>query len=403
MPMTRQEFLSGEWQKYPVFSAAAPPSEAPWLVGRLQGVSASDSQIEMEGESHVIDQKSQATVQGLGKPAPLNALQAGDIVAYDPQAKLVFLLSPCLQTADSSSPVEWQMFLHVVHDFFAQNGFIHWLTPSFVASSGVDANIDFFVAQGVRTGRQFRLPTSPEFELKKAMVEGVERLYEVKNCYRDDDPTPVHKSEFTMLEWYRSYAHIDEVERDVLDLVNTLVDAFALPYDTFKSFPKHAMSELFKTYLKFELTPQTTSEQLQTLLDDQALEWSASDDWNDLFFRVYVDRIEPQLAALGPIIVNGFPAQQRSLARLTSEGWADRFEFYWNGIEIANAYHEENNPESIASIVRDEMTKREKAGRAAITPDQTFLEMMKQGFPPSAGIALGLDRLYMCLKGRTSF
>ncbi|MCC6138675.1 MAG: hypothetical protein IT287_08575, partial [Bdellovibrionaceae bacterium] len=323
------------------------------------------------------------------------------IVAYNAEHQTVFLLSPNLSGAEVVPHIHWHMFLQVVHDYFASQGFIHWLTPSFVTSAGVDANIDFFYAQGVRTGRQYRLPTSPEFELKKALVQGVEQIYEIKKCYRDDDTTPIHRSEFTMLEWYRAYANIDEVEKDVLSLANYLIEAFALPYDSFEKFPQYTMAQLFKTYLQFELTPQTSSEDLQKLLERDGLDWSASDDWNDLFFRVYVDRIEPHLAALGAIVVRGFPAQQRSLARLTPEGWADRFEFYWNGVEIANAYHEENNPESIEMIIATEISRREKAGRAAISKDSAFAEMMKSGLPPSAGIALGLDRLFMCLMGKT--
>ncbi len=400
--MTRQQFLNSEWQKYPLFSAAAPPSEDTWISGRLQSVSTGGDQIEINGESYAIG-SSKTMVAGLGTPAPLAALKAGDVVAFNVEKQAVYLLSPCLTDEATPARVEWQMFLHVVHDYFAQKGFIHWLTPSFVESSGVDANIDFFIAQGVRTGRQYRLPTSPEFELKKAMIEGVEMLYEIKNCFRDDDPTPVHKSEFAMLEWYRSFATIEEIEQDVVELVNTLIEGFALPYEPFESFPRYSISDLFDNFLSYEFTPQITSDDLRALLEREKLGWSPSDDWNDLFFRIYVDRIEPKLAALGPIVVNGFPAQQRSLSRLTSEGWADRFEFYWNGIEIANAYHEENNPETIVSIVQSEMAKRVKAGKTPITQDTSFLEMMKRGFPPSAGIALGLDRLYISLKGQRSF
>lgn len=398
--MTREEFLSSHWHKYPVFSAAAPPSGAAWTAGRVQVVLATEESIELGGQTVPV-QKSSIEIPGLGTSAPLTVLRSGDIVAYSAEQQSVFLLAPNLREIEVAPQVQWHMFLQVVHDFFASQGFIHWLTPSFVASAGVDANIDFFYAQGVRTGRQYRLPTSPEFELKKALVQGVEHIYEIKKCFRDDDVTPIHRSEFTMLEWYRAYAQLEEVEKDVLSLVNYLIEAFALPYESFESIPQYTMAQLFKTYLQFELTPNTTSEELQKLLERDGLDWSTSDDWNDLFFRIYVDRIEPQLSALGAIVVRGFPAQQRSLARLTADGWADRFEFYWNGVEIANAYHEENNPQAIEDIIRTEMSKRESAGRAAMSEDSAFAEMMKSGLPPSAGIALGLDRLFMCLMGKS--
>lgn len=392
--MTREEFLNTEWQKYPVFTASVAPYNENWVTGRVQEFSA--SQVVINGDAFELTNKKHKDT-ALGVSVPIGVLIAGDVVAYDGINKAVYLLSPCLQPKTEERGIPWQMFIHSVHDFFAKEGFIHWLTPSFVESAGVDANIDFFYAKGVRTGRTYRLPTSPEFELKKAMVQGVDLIYEIKNCYRDDDTTPVHKTEFTMLEWYRSFATLEDIENDVKNLLNSLFENFGLPYENIENFSRYTMADLFKTYLQFDLHPQTSLNDLKKLLEAQALDWSDTDDWNDLFFRVYVDRIEPHLKALGAIIIRGFPAQQRSLSRLTKDGWADRFEFYWNGVEIANAYHEENNPTAIEEIIANEMKKRVKAGREPIQKDSSFVEMMKQGLPPSSGIALGLERLMMCL------
>lgn len=400
--MTREEFLANHWRKYPVFAASAPPTEEAWLAGRVQSLKQDEGMfIELSGQNVPVSEEERAEVSALGLAAPFSALVCGDVVAYNIDTQAVFLLSPCLakdRRASEGLSLQWQMFLHAVHDYFVQQGFIHWLTPTFVESSGVDANIDFFVAQGVRTGREFQLPTSPEFELKKALVAGVERVYEVKKCFRDDDATPIHLPEFTMLEWYRAFANLKDIELDVAGLVQHLIGSFALPIE-FEGFQAWTVSQLFAKYLDFVLTPNTTVEDLRHALQQKEWDFLPTDTWNDLFFRLYIDGVEPYLKDLGFIIVSGFPAQQSSLARLTIEGWADRFECYWNGVEIANAYHEENNPENMRKTILRERAIRLQQGKKSMALGEGFLRDMQAGLPPSAGIALGLDRLFMGLWG----
>lgn len=403
--MTREEFLANHWRKYPVFTASAPPTKENWLTGRVQNLKQDQGMfIELSGQSFPVTGTDRLLIDSLGVEAPFGALVCGDVVAYNIEKQAVFLLSPCLtedRSASEDLSLQWHMFLHAVHDYFVQQGFIHWLTPTFVESSGVDANIDFFVARGVRTGREFQLPTSPEFELKKALVAGVERVYEVKKCFRDDDATPIHLPEFTMLEWYRAFANLKDIELDVSGLVQHLISSFALPLE-FETFQPWTVSALFAKYLDFELTPHTSSEELKQALRKKEWDFLPTDTWNDLFFRLYVDGVEPHLKDLGLIIVRGFPAQQSSLARITMDGWADRFECYWNGVEIANAYHEENDPENMRKTILREKSIRLEQGKKSMAIGDEFLRHMQSGLPPSAGIALGLERLFMSLWGHNN-
>lgn len=397
--MTRTEFLEKCWEKYPLFALSSPPTEHEWMCGRIEHVEAGGASIQLLGESLPIDSASSRHIPRLGEEIPAYLLIRGDVVAYNKDLKAVFLLSPCLSDVqDVSGWTHWQMFIHAVHDYFGQSGFIHWLTPTFVESSGVDANIDFFTARGVRTGREYNLPTSPEFELKKALVCGLERVYEIKKCFRDDDVTSIHQPEFTMLEWYRAYASLDDVEKDVLFLIQGLIENFALAMEV-APFDRWTIQQLFSKYLDFTLTPHTTEDELKAVLLERQWDFLPSETWNDLFFRLYVQGIEPHLEELGLIIVSGFPAQQSSLARITPEGWADRFEFYWKGVEIANAYQEETDPSKMGKTVYAEKESRHQQGKPVMSVGADFLRTMEQGLPPSAGIALGLDRLFMCLMG----
>src|SRR5690606_23425527 len=145
---------------------------------------------------------------------------------------------------------------------------------------------------------------------------------------------------FTMLEWYRAYADKWQLLEDAVGLINSLNEGKGRrPVD----IERISVAELFKNHVGMTLTPETTAEELKTVLSDHGLHWSPDDDWDDLFFRLYIEYIEARLGATGPQAVYDFPATQGSLARMTPEGWADRFEIYWHGTELANAYQEQNN------------------------------------------------------------
>lgn len=291
----------------------------------------------------------------------------------------------------------WQIFLRTVRHFFEEQGFLHWQTPTLLPSPGIDAHIDFFSAQGVRTGRSFYLPTSPEFSLKKAIADGENKIFEIKPCFRDDDPSQTHLAEFTMIEWYKTYDDKWTLFEDFLSLVRYVQQEMNLGEGLNFDSQKTSIAQLFKEYVDFSLTPQTTKAELQEVLEEKKMDWTDADDWDDLFFRLFIEKVEPHLGLLGPQAVEYFPASQGSLSLITSEGWADRFEIYWNGIELANAYQEQNDPQLIENRYQSELAKRLSLGRSPYPMDEEFLEKIRQGFPPCAGIALGLDRLWMVL------
>jgi elongation factor P--(R)-beta-lysine ligase len=382
--MTREEFLRTSWVRYPEFSAR---DGQVWTVGAIESLA--PDHVVVNGHICEVADTEPLSHSTLGIHCPISALRLGDKVAYSTVNKCIYLLSPNLIDVAKSDAVSWQNFLASVHAFFLKQGFTHWKTSTLVASAGADANIDFFLATGVRTGRTFSLPTSPEFELKKALVTGPSKIFEIKNCFRDDDDTPIHHFQFVMLEWYRAYAGTAELELDIIELIKHLAP------DVSQELKRVTVAQLFQQVLKVDLLPTSTEEDLRNILRNENLDWSESDDWNDLFFRIYIDRIEPALQTMGIIIVAEFPPQQKSLARITEQGWADRFEFYCNGIEIANAYHEENDPAEIKRSIDREIEARRMKGRSPLRKDDAFLKEMHRGLPPSAGIALGLDRLFM--------
>jgi lysyl-tRNA synthetase class 2 len=223
-------------------------------------------------------------------------------------------------------------------------------------------------------------------------------IFEIKNCFRRGEFSPHHENEFAMLEWYRGFAGLEMIEKDLLKLLETLANEgwvtgglSPVQITDFKT--------LFQEHLHFELTPQTTCEDLRNLCQSLKVESLADDTFNDLFHRLLIDRLESVIAGLGPVIIKRFPPSQAALAKLDSEGWADRFEFYWNGLEIANAFNEVNDPEEQRRRWEGEQAERARLGTSNVPQDPELLRALGRGIPSSGGIALGVDRLYMACAG----
>lgn len=397
--MTRDEFLQNCWVPYPQPNAAL-FKEPHWIWGHVDSVSGENVILSRPGAPFLINGTAKDSLLGPSIPAAL--LQKGDVVGLNLNQASCFLLSPCL-TQPVSVDRRWQNFLSVVREFFIEQGFCYWQTPNLVLSSGIDAHIDFFRAQGVRSGHVFSLPTSPEFALKKVLAAGEDKVFEIKPCFRDDEEGDIHRREFTMLEWYRAFDDKWTLCRDIEDLIKKVVHRMDLSGFEKLRVESASVSQLFQRHLDCDLRPQTKKEELIDVLNSRSVHWSEDDDWDDLFFRLFIEFIEPELAKNENLIaVYNFPLSQGSLARATSEGWADRFEVYWRGVELANAYQEQTNPHKVQERYDAEIKRRKNLNRITQERDDTFLNAMCSGYPPSAGIALGLDRLWMLLCNQQS-
>lgn len=253
------------------------------------------------------------------------------------------------------------------------------LTPSLVVCPGLEPSLEPFAV-----GEKF-LPTSPEIHLKKALAMGHTDIFEIKSCFRDRENSPHHLPEFLMLEWYRAFSDLDLVIEDLQDLVvrPLVVTTFA---------------DLFREVLEFELTPAATLEELKTLCHAWHTETHISDTFADLFHRLMIEFIEPAIAKTGePTVVRSFPPSLAALAKIGSDGWADRFELYWRGLEVANAFNEVTDPADQLVRWQAEITERKRLGTRELPIDEELIHALEKGLPPTGGIALGLERLYMAI------
>lgn len=294
----------------------------------------------------------------------------------------------------------WEKFLRKVSLFFETRGFDSIKTPTLVPCPGTEPFLDSFKTEFIYGSqkRDLYLPTSPELHLKKCLSLGWDKIYEIKPCFRNGELTPIHQPEFYMLEWYRAFSDREEIMTDVINLVNEVISN-SMAIQKPSQWVSLSVADVFFEFFKFKLTPQTTSEQLIKLAQNQDILVQSGTDFDEVFFRIFIEKIEPRLHEYGNLFLHSYPPSQAALARLTKEGWGDRFEVYINGIEIANAFNELNNPTLQKSRSLDDLQKKLDYGKSMIPLDEEFFDYLRGGMPPSCGIALGLDRLFMVLNG----
>ena len=370
----RETYLKQTWMRYPAMPAQC------WIRGRITDVNL--TQIKLDNGS-VFEVKNAQMSEGDNNIQSL--LNEGDLVSVNQveNTYIVTLLAPHLDQSIPSIPSEiiekWNLFLNQIRQFFFTKKFLEIQTPTLVNCPGTEVYVDAYAVE-----KKF-LPTSPEIHLKKALACGYEKIFEIKNCFRKEEVTEHHQPEFYMLEWYRAFADLSSIKQDLIDLVHVL--------DRNQIVQIKNMQQLFLEQ-GMELSPKTTKEEFAGWAKNKNLHTHTSDTIDDLFFRIFVELIEPKLPKQ-PLIIENYPPFQAAYARIRPDGWADRFEFYWNGLEVANAFHEVNDPELQEIRMRTDLEKKQALGRKSVNLDPQFFQALKSGMPPSGGIALGLERLFM--------
>src|SRR5262249_25480713 len=231
--------------------------------------------------------------------------------------------------------------------------------------------------------------TSPEYQMKRLLVAGMPRIFQVAHVFRKGELGQRHNPEFTMLEWYRAFSEVDQVMGDTEELVRGV--ALALTGSEGSSGP-HGPIDLAPPFRR--LAVASAFERFAGVRADDALAMAERDE--DRFFRILVDTAEPALGQEPrPVFLVDYPASQASLARKKpgDPRVAERFELYVAGIELCNGFGELTDPvEQRVRLLRDQLA-RATQNKPVYPLDERFLKALEEGMPPSAGNALGLDRL----------
>lgn len=289
-------------------------------------------------------------------------------------------------------------------DYFRAQGFLDVETPARVVCPGLEPHLRAFPAGAGRW-----LITSPELHLKRVLAAGAERIVEFARAFRDDELGPWHRAEFTLVEWYRAFAELGAIQSDCEGLVASCAAAARVEgastlagCDLTPPFERLTVREALRRHTGLDLAELQERDALAAALDARGMRTRADDSWDDLFFRVWIAEVEPLLGLGRPVFVQDYPASQAALARIRREPWGDvaeRFELYIRGIEVANAFHELNDPEEQRARHEADRAARRAAGAPVYPLDEAFLGALVAGMPPASGIALGLDRLVALLLG----
>lgn len=387
MSKLREPYLKNTWNAYPEM----PRGALKW--GRVEQFGAS---IRLATE-----QLSERTFKDSPDLKASDILIEGDLVAVMPANQIV-LLAPNLtgRTARSeqwSENKKWQEFLGRTRQFFREKRFIDVKTPTLVVCPGTEPSLDVFETEftmGSKKTRYF-LPTSPELNLKKLLAEGADRIFEIAAVFRNGEKTNRHEPEFTMLEWYRAFSSLGTIKMDTLEYIEVMADHLKLERP--KEVLNYSIPDLFKNYCNFDFKPDTTLEELKALAERLQVDVTSATDIDDYFYLIFMDKIENKWPLDRLVFIEKYPPYQAALARIGADGWAERFEVYWQGFELANAFHELNNPVTQRERAIADIERKQKSGKAPVSLDEKFFKALEYGLPPSAGIALGLERLYMAL------
>ncbi len=294
-----------------------------------------------------------------------------------------------------------------IRAFFAEREVLEVETPILSRSGNPDPSINSFTTHyqgpGEPAGNTLYLHTSPEFYMKRLLAAGSGSIYQLARVFRHGEYGVRHNPEFTLLEWYRVGFDHHQLMEEVEALITSLLTAWTTDWPT--SPPPLGPSErfsyrdLFTCYLGID--PHTASvPTLMKCAKRHALQPPTSlptDDptpWCDLLLT---HCIEPHLGIGRLTFVYDYPVAQASLARLRlgDPPVAERFEVYWQGVELANGFHELQDAAVQRQRFIEANQKRIQAGQAAVVVDEALLAALAHGLPDCAGVALGVDRLLM--------
>ena len=236
------------------------------------------------------------------------------------------------------------------------------------------------------------LHTSPEYTMKKMLAVGFQKIFSICKCFRDKESFGgAHNPEFTMLEWYRAGADFYKIMDDVEALCNFISESINVSQKSIKFVRLH-MKDLWKKFVDVNLDDYLDSEKMFALCEKKGYKPAKDEPYEDLFYRIFLTEIEPNLK--GGIIAHHYPAAMAALAKLSDEDarYAERFEVYINGVEIANAFSELTDAREQLRRLKAEQNLRARLEKEVYEIDNDFIEAVKT-MPGSAGIALGVDRL----------
>jgi len=311
--------------------------------------------------------------------------------------------------------------LAATRSFFTERGYLEVETPALQVSPGLEPHLKAFATQWTPPDGRPPMPvflhTSPEFAMKKLLAGGLDRIFQMARVYRDGERSATHHPEFTMLEWYRTGASYTDLMDETEVYVAACQDAAGgeplrwqgSEADAARPWTRLTVAEAMMTFAGVDLMaclpPEPARDPNPAPLAAEArrlgLTVGQGDRFDDVFFRIFLEHVEPRLGFGVPCILYDYPVCMAALSRpkASDPRLAERFEVYVCGLELANAFGELTDATEQRARFEADMDLKENLYGHRYPLDEDFLAALEYGLPECSGLALGLDRLVMLCAG----
>ncbi|MDH2999233.1 elongation factor P--(R)-beta-lysine ligase [Chelonobacter oris] len=281
--------------------------------------------------------------------------------------------------------------------FFIDRGLLEVETPILSEYGVTDVHLSVFetcfAAPFQHQSKPLFLATSPEYHMKRLLAAGSGPIFQICKVFRNEEAGRRHNPEFTMLEWYRPHFDMYRLINEVDDLLQQILDCE--PAESF------SYQFIFQEYVGLDPLSAEKAELAKKAKEHGLIE-AENENRDTLLQFLFSQVVEPQIGRDRPVAVYYFPTSQAALAQISSEDHrvAERFEFYYKGLELANGFNELTDAaEQLHRFERDNK-QRAQLGLRQRDIDQRFISALQSGMPQCAGVALGVDRLMMIALGQ---
>ncbi len=300
------------------------------------------------------------------------------------------------------------ILIQAIRDFFKEEGLLDVLTPPMVENPGMETHIHPFAVHSTyrKEATGCYLHTSPEFHMKELISQGLTDIFTISYCFRDEPKSPIHRAQFLMLEWYRGKAHYTQIMDDCEKLFNYCLHQMQQQgfQSQFKNgapkMERATVDELFQKHLGFSILDyldiMKLREKIRIDFPDITLpQHSPQMLWDDYFFLLFLNKIEPLIAQKDFLLLYEYPAPLAALSTLKKEDprVCERFEIYVKGVELANCFNELLDIEEQKERFQIQKEEKKLLYGYELPEPQVLYQALERGLPTCAGIALGVERL----------
>ena len=297
-----------------------------------------------------------------------------------------------------------------IRDFFIKNNYLEVETPMMHSVLGGAAAKPFTTHHNA-LDMDLYLRIAPELYLKRLVVGGLEKVFEINRNFRNEGLSTKHNPEFTMLEYYSAYADFNDQMAFIEDLFKTLteqvlgsskIDQNGVSYDFSQPFKKISLKDAVSEKLSVDSSSLDGRDFLLEIGKRYKLENLDNMSDGKILFELFEELVEGDL--IQPTFITGYPKDVSPLSRSSDVNSleVDRFELFIGGKEIANGFSELNDPEDQAERFRMQVDQKTAGDEEAMEYDSDYIEALEYGLPPCAGVGIGIDRLVMLLTGAQS-